>query len=186
MRLMLGFVLGLTGAALFLSGLDHQAVTRELRAWFEGPAPAPAEAQETGAADTLPVPAMLPTTLSEPVTRSEPDTATQTAAEESAPAAPLEPAETNEPATPTEIESADLASVSQIAWEPIWKPFKVPSAASGFAAHLTALTGETYRVRRLADQAYQVELAYRSEDERRALIERVRALTGLELGEDQP
>jgi hypothetical protein len=184
MRLILGFVLGLTGAALFLSGLDQQAVTRELRAWFEDRAPAPPEAQqETKAADPLPVPARLPPTPTGANDQGEPDTATPTPAQG---APPLERAEASEPVMPTEIEPPDLATVSQPAWEPIWKPFKVASAASGFAAHLTALTGETYRVRRLSDGFYQVELAYRSEEQRRALIERVRALTGLQLGEESP
>lgn len=186
MRLILGFVLGLTGAALFLSGVDHQAVTRELRAWFEGPGPAEAAAQPMSAAETLPVPVALPSAPSEPQVQSEAGAETQEAAQKTVPEPALERAEDSARDSPTEIEPDDPIAESQLNWEPIWRPFKAPSAASGFAARLAAMTGQTYRVRPLDDQAYQVELAYRSEEERRVLIERVRALTGLELGADRP
>jgi hypothetical protein len=191
MRLILGFVLGLTGAALFLSGLDHQAVTRELRAWFETGAEG-AQVEEAGSSPAGDAILKIPSTSA-----AKPAPPMDEARGTEAPRAGPAPAETvaaaapgpdPEPSVPDHYAApSDLAgAVAPPAWQPIWRPFKAPSAAQGFAAHLAGLTGDSYRVRRVGDRAYQVELAYHSEAERRALVERVRALTGLELEGGSP
>lgn len=178
MRLILGFVTGLTGAALFLSGVDHQTVTRELKTWVESPDPPEATPVEVASARPIlkhPAPAGPEAETESDVAVPGPMADIGSAAKQTAP----DEGAAQNPAI-------DSVSVTQPQWQPVWRPFKVRSAATGFATRLAELTGGTYRVRRLADQVYQVELAYRSEDERRALTERVRSLTGLELGADGP
>ena len=62
-----------------------------------------------------------------------------------------------------------------------WSPFRSEPAAQGFAGRLSAATDVAVTVTKASPASYRVGFAYRDETERRALIERIESLTGLEL-----
>ena len=68
-----------------------------------------------------------------------------------------------------------------IVWQPLWTAFHSELSARGFASRLEHLTGREYRVRRASPWSYQVEVAYKDEEQRDALIEEIQQRTGLVL-----
>ena len=62
-----------------------------------------------------------------------------------------------------------------------WNPFRSEPAARGFADRLSTATDVPVLVTAEGPASYRVGFNYRSEAERRALIERIETVTGLEL-----
>jgi hypothetical protein len=67
-----------------------------------------------------------------------------------------------------------------------WSPFRSERAARGFAERLSLATAVRVDVVHLAPGRYRVAFDYRDEAERRALLERIEQITGLQLSGDLP
>jgi hypothetical protein len=64
-----------------------------------------------------------------------------------------------------------------------WSPFRSERAAQGFADRLTLATAIEVEVVRLGGSRYRVAFDYRDEAERRAAVDRIEQITGLDLSE---
>ena len=63
----------------------------------------------------------------------------------------------------------------------VWSPFRSEWAANGFARRLVLATDVPVEVVNESPGNYQVVFSYRDDGERQALVERIEAVTGLEL-----
>lgn len=72
----------------------------------------------------------------------------------------------------------DAAAVSRYR---VWSPFRSEWAANGFARRLVLATDVPVEVVNESPGNYQVVFSYRDDGERQALVERIEAITGLEL-----
>jgi hypothetical protein len=63
----------------------------------------------------------------------------------------------------------------------VWSPFRSEWAANGFARRLVLATEVPVEVVNESPGNYQVVFSYRDDEERQALVERIEAVTGLEL-----
>lgn len=63
----------------------------------------------------------------------------------------------------------------------VWSPFRSEWAANGFARRLLLATDVPVEVVNESPGNYQVVFSYRDDGERQALVERIEAVTGLEL-----
>ncbi len=82
--------------------------------------------------------------------------------------------------TPVDVESPetpDLVSRNHL----FWNPFRSELAAQGFAGRLSSATDVAVVVVEAGPASYRVGFGYRDDAERRALIERIETVTGLEL-----
>jgi len=82
--------------------------------------------------------------------------------------------------TPLEVESPetpDLISHNHL----FWSPFRSELAARGFADRLSSATDVAVLVVEAGPASYRVGFSHRDDAERRALIERIETVTGLEL-----
>ena len=93
----------------------------------------------------------------------------------------------SEPQSPGEIAPGPLEAGSRpTSTEPprshlFWDPFRSEPAARGFADRLSTATDVTVMVTEEGPANYRVGFSYRDDAERRALIERIETVTGLEL-----
>jgi hypothetical protein len=82
--------------------------------------------------------------------------------------------------TPVDVEppeTPDLVSRNHL----FWNPFRSELAAQGFAGRLRSATDVAVVVVEAGPASYRVGFGYRDDAERRALIERIETVTGLEL-----
>ncbi len=89
------------------------------------------------------------------------------------------------PPTVTALETSEERRGTTAPLQPrshlFWNPFRSEPAARGFADRLSTATDVAVVVTEEGPASYRVGFDYRSEAERRALIERIETITGLEL-----
>ena len=79
------------------------------------------------------------------------------------------------------FETADHSESTSVSRYLVWSPFKSEWAAQGFARRLVQATGVPVEVVNAEPGNYQVVFSYRDDGERRAMVERIETVTGLEL-----
>jgi hypothetical protein len=90
----------------------------------------------------------------------------------------LDPQLWNQSMEAHETSNRDDAAVSRYR---VWSPFRSEWAANGFARRLVLATDVPVEVVNESPGNYQVVFSYRDDGERQALVERIEAVTGLEL-----
>ena len=193
----LGFVTGvgisITGLLLVLEPAELQRLQAETTARVAQMLPQQTDSSRwwdqlrnsEGASEVAPPPGVSPPV---PVRVKEP-TADAQQGSIAGPGSTHEPAPsaTSEPRIPIEIPrepvTADYAPTTF--QEPrshlFWNPFRSEPAAKGFADRLSTATDVAVVVTQEGPANYRVGFNYRNDAERRALIERIETVTGLEL-----
>lgn len=84
-------------------------------------------------------------------------------------------------AAPARRPQSDAPASGQPASQPVWVPFHSEMSAAGFAQRLSDSVEHPFRVERRGPGRYQVVFAYADEPQRRRLLDRAAAATGLPL-----
>jgi hypothetical protein len=140
---------------------DALRVDESRPAHGDPPAPQPIQGIASGAEKQPADPERL---AGDPSSPTPPRDQTMTAAEQT-------PVEVEPPETP------DLVSRNHL----FWSPFRSEPAARGFADRLSSATDVAVLVVEAGPASYRVGFSHRDDAERRALIERIETVTGLEL-----
>jgi hypothetical protein len=74
---------------------------------------------------------------------------------------------------------------SAVQWHSFWQPFTSEMSARGFAARLEQLTGLDFQVRRAGVGEYEVAFAHLDDNQRQAHLDRIQAVTGLNLNQQE-
>jgi hypothetical protein len=93
----------------------------------------------------------------------------------------LEPVPRLRNQSPVNEQTANGDDATQVSLYPVWSPFHSERAARGFARRLAVATGVPVEVVSDGPANYQVTLSYRDDDERQAMVERIKTVTGIEL-----